>query len=260
MGTEVRGLLSIISNSPAPGIALTSFGVALLLTLSVAVTQNVYTWIDAKPPEGIASIDVWKMGMVTGTAGTATAFLVTLFVAERNYRRSREHIPHLSMRLRVRRVPVSKTYDVVVATLRATNNGTGLCIVDKIYWDLKVLAPYDDAVVESLESAHKEAEPNDYATEFPWHQREEDVSPAAFQIEPGETEETTHDFIIPEEIEAIVVSAWVRNAFDEGDVAKGWHRRTVHTQELGGTVYESESGPESGSDLEQRGSEETRVD
>lgn len=72
-------------------------------------------WRDAAPPKGIASIDVWKLGMVPGTVGTATAFLVTLYVADRNYRRSRENIPHLSMTLGLERAPTSQKYDVVVA-------------------------------------------------------------------------------------------------------------------------------------------------
>ena len=81
------------------------------------------------PAKGIASIDVWKTGMVIGTAGTATAFLATLYVAQRNYLRGREHIPHLTMTLSVERVPVSMTYDVVVASLEAQNTGSGLCTV-----------------------------------------------------------------------------------------------------------------------------------
>ena len=59
--------------------------------------------------------------MVVGTAATVSAFLITLYVAERNYRRGREHIPHLSVRLHVNRVAVSRQHEAIIITLGAEN-------------------------------------------------------------------------------------------------------------------------------------------
>ena len=72
--------------------------------------------------------------MVVGTSGTATAFLVTLYVAERNYRKGRVNIPHLTMRLETSRVAVSATYDAIIVILNATNTGSGLCEVGEVHW------------------------------------------------------------------------------------------------------------------------------
>lgn len=126
MRDEIRTVLDAIAGSWIPKAAGIAFAAFLGFTLAIGITQNVYTWAGIAPPLGIASIDVWKLGMVTGTAGTATAFLVTLYVADRNYRRGREHIPNLTMDLQVARVPASQSYDAVIVTLNAQNTGTGV--------------------------------------------------------------------------------------------------------------------------------------
>ena len=238
MGNEVQTILKALSASLIPKLALGIFSGALLFTILIAVIQNAYTWTDAKPPRQVASLDVWKLGMVTGTAGTATAFLVTLFVAERNYRRSREHIPNLSMTLLVSRVPVSLTYDAIIVTLNATNTGTGLCRVKQIDWDLKVLSPYDDDIVDDMQteflrqpSDQQEVIPDDDdAIEFPWHRIRSATTAFDLNIEPNETEQTTQDFIILAEITAVVASAWVANA-SEPKLTDGWYRRAPHYRE-----------------------------
>lgn len=227
MRDDVRTVLGAIAGSRIPQAAGLAFGICLAFTLVVGVAQNVYTWSDTAPPKWIASIDVWKLGMVTGTAGTATAFLVTLYVADRNYRRGREHIPSLTIELEVVRVPASQNYDTVIVTLSARNTGTGLCRVNEVIWGLKVLSPYDDESVERMRDHFDNAPGNDLAIEFPWQPVAEEAVSMRIEIEPNETEQLTHDFIINSEISAIVASAWVANA-TEPKHAEGWYRRTVH--------------------------------
>ena len=251
MGNDIRTVLDALANSPIPKVALGLFCGVLILTFVVGSTQNVYRWTETSPPSIIASIDVWKLGMVTGTAGTATAFLITLYVAERNYRRSREHIPNLSMDLRVGRVLVSEKYDLVMVTLRATNTGTGLCRVGHVDWAVKALSPYDDEAVEEMSKEYKpktdalavEGGTTDpQAIEFPWHEIEQETSSFPISIEPNETEELTQDFIIPAEITAIVASAWVDNVSDP-KMTEGWYRRTAHSLKETGHYEPEEDGP-----------------
>ena len=236
MGNEIRSALDALANSFIPKIALGLFAGALLFALSIGLIQNIYRWTDSSPPRGIASMDVWKLGMVTGTAGTATAFLITLYVAERNYRRGREHIPNLSMELQVERVQVSEKYDLVMVTLKATNTGTGLCRVGHVDWAIKALSPYDDDTIEEmleefspdLDGRQAEEGPSDpQAVEFPWHQVRQETTSFPISIEPMETEQLTQDFIIPAEINAVVASAWVDNASDPKQT-QGWYRRRAH--------------------------------
>ena len=153
--------------------------------------------------------------------------MVTLYVADRNYRRSREHIPNLSMELQVQRVPASQLYDAVIVTLDAKNTGTGLCEIEEVQWSVGVLSPYDDSVVVEMQDEFDNRLDDDREYEFPWREVKRDSAKCIAEIEPNETEQITYDFTIPTEPFAIVVSAWVPNA-SEPKVAEGWYRRTVH--------------------------------
>ena len=227
MGNEIRSVLDAIAGSWIPKAALIAFVALLAITLVIAMTQNAYTWLDATPPRGIASIDVGRLGLIVGTGGTAAAFLVTLYVADRNYRRGREHIPNLSMELQVVRVPVSQSYDAVIVTLHAKNTGTGLCDVDEVRWTLKALSPYDDEGIDEMQRAFASEQTDVREIEFPWQEVHRESSDLGRMIEPNETEQFTQDFIVPAEITAILVSAWVSNA-SEPKMTDGWYRRISH--------------------------------
>ena len=224
MRYEIKALLAYIAGKRILQIALLMFGASLLLTLIIGLTQNVYVWLDIAPPAGIASIDAAKLGMVIGTAGTAAAVLVSLYVTGRGHR-----VASLTMDLTVERVPVSEKYDAVIVTLNAKNTGTGLCDVDLVHWAIKVLSPYDDEGIEGMQQEFDTGSDIAAGIEFPWRDAkpEATVSPN-MSIEPNETEQMTHDFIIPAEIKAIVVSAWVENASTPKHT-EGWYRRAVHT-------------------------------
>ena len=228
MGGDVRSIIDALASSLIPKIVGVLFGFFLVLTLAVGVAQNFYAWTDVNPPAIIGSVDVWRLGMVVGTTGTATAVMVTLYVADRNYRRSREHVPNLSMDLQVQRVPASRLYDAVIVTLDAKNTGTGLCEIEEVQWTVGVISPYDDDTVEEMQSEFDERQGNGQVYEFPWREFRRDSTKYVAGIEPNETGQITYDFIIPTEPIAIVVSAWVPNA-SEPKTAEGWHRRTIHS-------------------------------
>ena len=230
MNNSLRLVLDLLRSSWLPKVALASFLICLAITVSVAVTQNIFDWIGESPPRGIDSVDVWKLGMVTGTAGSATAFLVTLYVAERNYRRGREHIPSLSLALRLQRVAASKSYDAVVATLEARNSGTGLCSFNEIHWEVAVLSPYDDNDVNELRQEYDERPDDEKDGELPWHTVYDEATKSSVGIEPNEVEQITRDFIIPYEITALAVSAWIVND-SAPKIAEGWYSRTVLIKE-----------------------------
>ena len=232
MGGEIRSIIDALASSLIPKVVGVLFGFFLVGTLAVGAVQNIYTWTDASPPAIIGSIDVWKLGMVVGTTGTATAVMVTLYVADRNYRRGREHVPNLSMELRVQRVPASLLYDAVVVTLDAKNTGTGLCEIEEVQWSVGVVSPYNDAVVEEMQDEFDNRPRDDREYEFPWHEVKRDSTKCIAAIEPNETEQITYDFTISAGTVstgpvAIAISAWVPNA-SEPKIAEGWYRRTVH--------------------------------
>ena len=230
MRDEIRAALDAIANSWIPKVALGIFAVLLALTATLAITQNTYAWLGSTPPYGIASIDVGRLGLAVGTVGTASAFLVTLYVAERNYRRGREHIPHLTMTLSVTRVPISGQYDAIIVTLEAENTGSGLCSVNEIHWAVHALSPYDDETAELMQQEFTDREDSNQETEFPWHELKAETTKHIITIEPGETEQMTHDFMVPHEIDAVIASAWASNA-SEPRTTDGWYRRTPHAKQ-----------------------------
>lgn len=231
MERRTRTFLEALVDDRVTRVAAYIFAIALAITLAVGITQNLFIWFEKKPPQPVASIDAWKLGMVTGTTGTATAFLVTLFVAQRNYRRSRQHIPNLTMNLTVERLPVSQSYDGLMLSLEAQNTGTGLCNIETVHWIVLTLAPYDDETVEDM---IKEQEGDKRAKEpaFPWQRLAGRETSLYMTIEPGEKEQITQDFVIESEPTAIVAYAWVENA-SEPNATGGWLRRTIHIQQEG---------------------------
>ena len=227
MDRRARLALEAIAGHWLPRTAWILFATLILATAALGLTQNIYNWTGETPPKGIASIDVWKTGMVIGTAGTATAFLATLYVAQRNYLRGREHIPHLTMALFVERVPVSMTYDVVVASLEARNTGSGLCTVNDVNWMVVAVSPYDDETVNSLLEEFEGATDLSQEEEFPWYKVTERTVKVDLLIEPGETEQLTQEFVIESAIGTTITSAYVVNG-SEPRLTDGWYRRSLH--------------------------------
>ena len=235
----IRDALEAIADSLIPRVVIGTFITFLAAAAVIAAIQNGYIWSGNTPHQGISSIDAGRLGMVIGTSGTASAFLVTLYVAQRNYRRSREHIPHLTIQLHVVRTPVSKIRDVAVITLEAKNTGSALCEIGEIHWAIHALAPYDDEEAESMKQEFDNLENKHPETEFPWHVVDEDRIGYYMSIEPGQTEQITHDFLMPEEINAIMASAYVSNV-SSPPTTPGWYRRTPHIQKEDGR-YDQES-------------------
>ena len=227
MDRRIRFALEAIANHWVPRTAAILFAVFLLATAALGLTQNIYIWSGGTLPRGIASIDVWKLGMVVGSAGTATAFLATLYVAQRNYLRGREHIPHLTMNLTVERVAISKRYDVIVASLEANNTGTGLCTVEELNWMVVAVSPYDDETVDQMvEEFENDTDPT-REKELPWHEITQRPVNVDLLIEPGETEQLMQEFVIKSEVDSTIISAYVINGSDP-KLTDGWYRRAIH--------------------------------
>ena len=227
METRLRTALEAVASHWLPRTAWILFAALLLALAALGLTQNVYSWTGETPPGGINSIDVWKMGMVVGSAGTATAFLATLYIARRSYLLGRVHIPHLTMHLSIERVAISKTYDVIVASLEAQNNGTGLCTVNEVNWMVVAVSPYDDETVNLMVVEFEGETDRSQEEEFPWYKVSDRPVKVDLRIEPGETEQLMQDFVIKSEIEATITSAYVVNG-SEPKLTDGWYRRALH--------------------------------
>lgn len=229
METRLRATIEAIATHWLPRTAVITFALLLVGTALLGLTQNAYKWTGGTPPRGIASIDVWKMGMVVGTAGTATAFLATLYVAQINYLRGREHVPYLTATLSIERVAVSLTYDAIVASLEAKNTGSGLCTVKEVNWMVVAISPYDDETVNSFVEEFEGESNLSQEEEFPWYSVTERTVQVDLLIEPGETEQLTQEFVINSEVKATITSAYAVNG-SYPKLTEGWYRRSLHKQ------------------------------
>lgn len=223
---DIGIVLAAIAASWVTKTVVIVFVSSLAFTAAIAITQNVYEWVNVAPPSGIASIDVGKLGTVIGLVGVP-AFMVAIYIADQRYRHHRPPFPSLTMDIQVTRVRASQNYHAVIVMLNAKNTGTGTCRVNQVIWQLKVLAPYYDESVAEMRHRFSTITDDDPDIEFPWNEMEAKSVTMMILIEPNETEQMTHDFIIPAEINAIVVSAWVRNSSNPL-LTEGWYRRTVH--------------------------------
>ena len=227
MNQRITDLYDAIAASRLPKRVLVAFATLLLITGAIALTQNIYTWLGLTLTPGIATIDAGRLGMVIGTSGTAAAFLVTLFVAERNYRLSREHIPHLTLTLTVTRTPSSRSHDAVVLTLHAENTGTTLCKIRAIRWSASALSPYDDQNVECMTQQFDQRLEHLEHIEFPWELAFQDTIGYNKAIEPGQTDQSTYLRPVDTQIDAIVASAFVYNNSTPLRTP-GWNATTPH--------------------------------
>ena len=200
-----------ISGSSIPKVALSLFASALVVAIAIAAAQHWYRWTDRPTPPPLASIYAGVLGMVTGTAGTASAFFITLYVAERNYRRSRQHIPHLNLSISVRRAPVDNNVDTLFISLNTYNNSTTHCLVPFIRWEVCVVSPYTSEHLEPLIQGFDERSPHQPDIEFPWHIAAENETYYNTTIEPGQSVQFVHETLIHRSARAITVSAFVYN-------------------------------------------------
>ena len=231
MRTTLSDPFETIAGSWIPKTVLASFALGLLITAAIAIAQNVYVWTANVPPQGLATIDAGRLGMVVGTSGIATAFLtaflVTRFGAERNYRRGREPIPHLTLTLTVTRTPASRSHDAVILTLHAKNTGTALCKIRAIRWSASALSPYDDQSVESMTQQFEQRHEHLERIEFPWQLAFQDTIIYDKAIEPGQTDQSTYLYLVDSQIDAIMASAFVYNN-SAAFTTPGWYVRTPH--------------------------------
>ena len=233
MRKSFERIKSVIQESGTVKIAIAAYAALLIGTAVIAGMQNYCQWTGCSLPRGIGSIDTSKVGMVVATAATATAFLLTLYNVQVNFWRKREHVPHLTMTLRIQRTKASPSLHVLTATLDAKNTGSALCEIEQITWSVRVIAPYDDEKVEELRNAFEIAlrKESDARTEFPWDSLENRETVLALEVEPGESDQVTEDFIVPPEATTIAVTAYVHNAGADKEGAEGWYRRTIHSDQ-----------------------------
>ena len=222
-------IVESISGSIIPKFALAAFAATLLATAGIAAAQHYYQWTDQATPKPLASISAGTLGLVAGSTGTGAAFLITLYVADRNYRRSREHIPYLNLTLSVSRTPVHNTRDALLISLTAHNNSTTLCYVPLIQWTVHVVSPYTPDQLITLEAEFAQRRNQDDDPEFPWHMAIRDHVGYNTAVEPGQSVQFVYEAPIHRTARAITAPAFVYND-NSGNNVPGWYVKSLHVR------------------------------
>lgn len=218
-----------ISGGVIPKCALIVFGATLLTTAGIAGAQHYYQWTNQATPRPLASISVGTLGLVAGSAGTGAGFLITLYVADRHYRLSREHIPHLNLTLSVRRTPIHTTRDALFISLTAHNNSTTVCNIRAIRWTVHVVSPYSADQLNTLVEEFNQNKSETDDPEFPWHMASSDLTGYNTGIEPGQSVQFAYQAPIHRTARAITASAFVYNANSTNDIP-GWYVKSFHVR------------------------------
>ena len=135
---------------------------------------------------------------------------------------------------------INDQYAHIGVIAKAENTGKVKVDVDNIDWELAVIAPYDNATLHEMQTEfdsfmQEEQEENNETSpvediEFPWHIIESHtIERWGMNVEPGETEELTFDFIASAEVKSVVMSLFIENQETGlGGERIGWHRREFH--------------------------------
>lgn len=137
----------------------------------------------------------------------AVVFVLTAFVAIVRFNLFRSSKPSIKVDLTVSSRPASDSWTAISAIASVTNTSQVIAKCDALIWEVRVLAPFDDDVVEAkVEEYGEHMLTNGPPVEFPWNVqyliRSNDPGIA---LEPGETNVVDMSLAIPRWITSIDV-------------------------------------------------------
>lgn len=194
-------------------------------------------------PEWISALDAEPAAKIFNLLITTTVIAIAAYVGYRKFILFREDKPQLTLTLTVSSRLINDQHIHIGAISKIENTGKVKVDVDNIEWDLAVIAPYENSVLEEMIDEYRsvmEEDEGEYKEEkeFPWRPLEEGlyieeelhkIERWGMRVEPGETEEVTFDFIVPVGVESVGVSVFIENQESIRDGRKpGWYRRAFH--------------------------------
>ena len=174
---------------------------------------------------GTGSEDVLKAAWY---ATPLTVAYVAALVGYHKFGIFREGKPHITIDLSASSRPVSEEHNHIGVIARIHNTSKVAVPVANVEWELAAVAPY--SIAELVEMEREFFNPNRDDDEFPWLQlRRYPVTELDMLVEPNEVEQLTFDFIVPNTVDAAVVSLFVENTSTENRQAKlGWYHRLFY--------------------------------
>ena len=212
---------------------------ALIIAVKGGI-QVTYSALGEQEPKWLSAFDAGPVAKTFNLLVVTTVIVAGAYVGYRKFFLFRENKAQLTVSLTVSSRYINDDNAHIGAIAKAENTGKVNVDVDKIDWELAVISPYDNTTLREMQDEYnkfikEEQERNDENVlvedvEFPWHIIQSySIERWGMNVEPGETEELTFDFIVPVEIRSVVVSLFIENQETEQDEeSTGWHRRKFH--------------------------------
>ena len=214
-------------------LVLATFGVSISLIAALVVWALPAFYA---PPSWMAEVSPSKIVTATWQAAIAIGLVIGGIAGAYKFDLFREGKPHLTIDLTVSSRPINSedTHVGVVAQLH--NTSKVMVRVENVDWEIAMISPYPEEYLTELiamfhfgSAGHEnqdETEDNGTWREFPWWVLDShSVSGFITAVEPGETDQITHDFIVPVDVDSVAVSVHVKNMEEDEAV---WSRREVH--------------------------------
>ena len=184
-------------------------------------------------PDFLGQADAGEVLRAAWYATPLTVAYIAALIGYHKFGLFREGKPHLTIDLSASSRPVSAEHNHIGVIARIHNTSKVAVPVFNVEWELAAVAPYSGVDIAQMEAEflNSEGDVGDTADdEFPWRWLDD---PYELQydmlVEPNEIEQLTFDFVIPQGIDAVVVSLYVENVFAEKSVDKlGWYRRLFY--------------------------------
>lgn len=183
------------------------------------------------------SVDLRGVGLAAGGLATMVGVAIAALVGYYKFQLFREGRPHLTIDLTASHRPVSPRHIHIGVTARLANTSKVMIEVQRCVWRLSFIAPYSAAVMdEKVAEFAGGGGNNNQWDELGWRMLSwPETQNPDLEIEPGETDEITYDFIIATDVESVAIRLAVANEYyqESGyETASGyipqWYRRIFY--------------------------------
>lgn len=162
------------------------------------------------------------------SAATLIALLVGAAWGMHLYVEQREAKPQLDIDHRVSTLALTPDYRLVALTVVHENRGRRLVTLEGADIRLQRVRPVPEAILQDLRQQRSPVRPGESAIRWPLLCRR--LADTPLELEPNETQESVHEFVVPAYVEVLRVYTYYANP-DKQDI--GWSRVSLHPVDAG---------------------------
>lgn len=214
------------------GVVVWALAALAAATLLVVLAVGLWRFGGIADDDGWAaalrSVDLRGMGLAAGGIATMVGVAIAALVGYYKFQLFREGRPHLTIELTASHRRVSPGFAHIGAIARLSNTSKVVVIVSTATWNLTAIAPYTEAAAERLRQDFVRGYRYD-GDEFGTSLQKQVCSQFYLNIEPGETDEVTLDFIVQSDLESVAITLFIDNDAESSETNRVvWGRRIFY--------------------------------